>query len=119
MLLRQQYSTHAASSRAKQQQRTPGACSWQTTNPTYTTNYGFIPLQMPPEPKVPTEGVVCLPVTKNIKCLRGVCNERLKYEVEYSLKKGTSENSYLLKVSPLQLLLVNSLQKPHLAPWLE
>lgn len=52
---------------------------------------------MPPEPKVPTEGVVCLPVTKNIKCLRGVCNERLKYEVEYSLKKGTSENSYLLK----------------------
>jgi hypothetical protein len=53
---------------------------------------------MPPEPKVPIEGVVCLPVTKNIKCLRGVCNERLKYEVEYSLKKGTSENSYLLKV---------------------
>jgi flavorubredoxin len=55
---------------------------------------------MPPEPKVPIEGVVCLPVTKNIKCLRGVCNERLKYEVEYSLKKGTSENSYLLKVRP-------------------
>jgi flavorubredoxin len=47
---------------------------------------------------VPIEGVVCLPVTNNIKCLRGVCNERLKYEVEYSLKKGTSENSYLLKV---------------------
>eukprot|EP00882_Tetradesmus_deserticola_P003043 GHRQ01003230.1.p1 GENE.GHRQ01003230.1~~GHRQ01003230.1.p1 ORF type:complete len:731 (+),score=313.16 GHRQ01003230.1:222-2414(+) len=53
--------------------------------------------ERPPEPKVPIEGVVCLPVTKNIKCLRGVCNERLKYEVEYSLKKGTSENSYLLK----------------------
>ncbi|KAF6262522.1 flavodoxin-like protein [Scenedesmus sp. NREL 46B-D3] len=53
--------------------------------------------EAPPEPKVPIEGVVCLPVTKNIKCLRGVCNERLKYEVEYSLKKGTSENSYLLK----------------------
>jgi hypothetical protein len=47
---------------------------------------------------VPIEGVVCLPVTKAIKCLRGVCNERLKYEVEYSLKKGTSENSYLLQV---------------------
>lgn len=42
--------------------------------------------------------MVCLPVTSNIKCLRGVCNERLKYEVEYSLKKGTSENSYLIKV---------------------
>jgi hypothetical protein len=42
---------------------------------------------------------VCLPVVAGIKCLRGVCNERLKYEVEYSLKKGTSENSYLLSVS--------------------
>jgi flavorubredoxin len=38
-------------------------------------------------------------VTKGVKCLRGVCNERLKLEVEYSLKKGTSENSYLLSVS--------------------
>lgn len=53
--------------------------------------------EAPPEPKVPIEGVFCLPVTKNIKCLRGICNERLKYEVEYSLKKGTSENQYLLK----------------------
>lgn len=50
----------------------------------------------PPEPKVEIEGVVVLPVVSGIKCLRGVCNERLKYEVEYSLKKGTSENSYLL-----------------------
>lgn len=53
----------------------------------------------PPEPKVEVEGVVVLPVVSGIKCLRGVCNERLKYEVEYSLKKGTSENSYLLSVS--------------------
>lgn len=53
----------------------------------------------PPEPKIEIEGVVVLPVTTGIKCLRGVCNERLKYEVEYSLKKGTSENSYLLSVS--------------------
>jgi flavorubredoxin len=53
----------------------------------------------PPEPKINIEGVVCLPVTKGVKCLRGVCSERLKYEVEYSLKKGTSENSYLLSVS--------------------
>lgn len=43
--------------------------------------------------------MVVLPVVAGIKCLRGVCNERLKYEVEYSLKKGTSENSYLLSVS--------------------
>lgn len=54
--------------------------------------------QPPPEVKVDIEGVVVLPVTKGVKCLRGVCNERLKYEVEYSLKKGTSENSYLLQV---------------------
>eukprot|EP00879_Flechtneria_rotunda_P002337 GHRR01002532.1.p1 GENE.GHRR01002532.1~~GHRR01002532.1.p1 ORF type:complete len:683 (+),score=243.39 GHRR01002532.1:141-2189(+) len=53
--------------------------------------------EAPPEPKIPIEGVICLPVTSNVKCLRGICNERLKYEVEYSLKKGTSENSYLLK----------------------
>jgi len=58
--------------------------------------------QAPPEPKVEIEGVVCLPVTNGIKCLRGVCNERLKYEVEYSLKKGTSENSYLLSVSSVR-----------------
>eukprot|EP00775_Hariotina_reticulata_P010362 gene10362-10520_t len=51
----------------------------------------------PPEPVIAIEGVVCLPVTSNIKVLRGICHERLKYEVEYSLKKGTSENSYLLK----------------------
>jgi hypothetical protein len=73
-------------------------------NPSFTLVPLYAPLcpaqpTPPPEPKIPVEGVVCLPVTKGVKCLRGVCNERLKLEVEYSLKKGTSENSYLLSVS--------------------
>ena len=38
-----------------------------------------------------------VPVTKSVTCLRGICNERLKYEIEYGLKKGTSENAYLIQ----------------------
>jgi hypothetical protein len=36
----------------------------------------------------------------NVKQLRGSCRaERLKYEVEYGLKRGTTDNSYLVQVS--------------------
>jgi hypothetical protein len=30
--------------------------------------------------------------------LRGVCNERLKFEIEYGLKRGTTDNSYIVRV---------------------
>ncbi len=38
-------------------------------------------------------------IAPNVKLLHGVCRaERLKYEVEYGLKRGTSDNSYLITV---------------------
>jgi flavorubredoxin len=46
---------------------------------------------------VKIEGVQVLPVVKGITCLRGVCTERLKYEIEYGLKRGTTDNSYLIE----------------------
>jgi hypothetical protein len=33
--------------------------------------------------------------------LRGVCNERLKFAIEYGNKRGTTENTYVVKVRPL------------------
>lgn len=53
---------------------------------------------MPDAVPIPTEGVVALPVTKDVTLLRGVCKERLKYEIEYALKRGTTENAYLINV---------------------
>jgi hypothetical protein len=39
---------------------------------------GLLHLQKPPEELVPVEGVVALPVTKDVTLLRGTCKERLK-----------------------------------------
>lgn len=51
----------------------------------------------PAEVDVPVEDVIALPVDARTTCLRGSCNNRLKYEVEYSLKRGSSDNSYLIQ----------------------
>eukprot|EP00877_Chromochloris_zofingiensis_P001128 jgi/Chrzof1/11015/Cz05g20140.t1 len=56
------------------------------------------PPEAPQDKYPPVEGVTALKVTNNITCLRGVCNERLKYEIEYALRRGTTENSYLIAV---------------------
>lgn len=46
-------------------------------------------------------------IAPNVKLLHGVCRaERLKYEVEYGLKRGTSDNSYLI-TSPSAKVLVD------------
>ena len=37
-------------------------------------------------------------LTKTVTAMRGICNERLKIDVEYGLKRGTTDNSYLIKV---------------------
>ena len=37
-------------------------------------------------------------MTKTVTAMRGICNERLKIDVEYGLKRGTTDNSYLIKV---------------------
>lgn len=44
------------------------------------------------------KGVEAVPVTRNTTCLRGVCTERFKYEIEYGLKRGTTDNCYVIKV---------------------
>lgn len=42
--------------------------------------------------------MTALRIAKDMYCLRGSCKERLKYEIEYGQKRGTTENSYLIKV---------------------
>ncbi len=39
-----------------------------------------------------------LTVADGVVCLRNVCNERLKFEIEYGLKRGTTDNTYVLLV---------------------
>ena len=53
--------------------------------------------QRPPEPVIETEGVTALPVAPGVTLLRGVCNERLKYEIEYAKRRDTTENAYVLQ----------------------
>ena len=56
-------------------------------------------MQAPPqEPKVEVDGVDVIPLTKNVTLLRGTCSSRLKFEIEYGRKRGTTDNSYLVKV---------------------
>ena len=58
------------------------------------------------------DSVDILQITKNVTLLRGVCSKRLKYEIEYSRKRGTTDNSYILKVDfhfSLSLFLLQSL----------
>ncbi|MYJ60255.1 MAG: flavin oxidoreductase, partial [Synechococcus sp. SB0672_bin_6] len=40
--------------------------------------------------------VVTLPVADQLLCLRGLSPERLRFEVEYGLERGTSTNSFLI-----------------------
>ena len=59
-------------------------------------------MQAPPKPaKVKIEGMQAVALTKSVTVLRGICNERLKVDVEYNLKRGTTDNSYLIKVLTL------------------
>ncbi|KAG2496624.1 hypothetical protein HYH03_005445 [Edaphochlamys debaryana] len=66
---------------------------------------GPAPVQ-PPTASVPVAYSVHS-VAPNIKMLRGTClAERLKYEVEYGLKRGTTDNSYIIS-SPNAVVLVD------------
>ena len=72
-------------------------------------------LQAPPKPPpVQTEGVQAVPLSQSVTMLRGVCNERLKFEIEYGLKRGTTDNSYIVRVRPVALLLSPSWPMPAL-----
>lgn len=57
----------------------------------------------PPETKSAVDvSTVALPVADRVECLRNVCNQRLKFEVEYGLKRGTTDNTYVLLVRLLE-----------------
>ena len=86
--------------------RNPGAASagvlhhlqlcWQALGQVQTASR---PQPKPPaEQEVPVDGVEALELVKGITLLRGTCSSQLKYEVEYNLKRGSSDNSYLLQV---------------------
>ncbi|KAG2453394.1 hypothetical protein HYH02_001618 [Chlamydomonas schloesseri] len=63
-----------------------------------TKEHGPAPVQ-PPSAPVNVENQVAS-VAPNIKVIQSICrNERLKYEVEYGLRRGTTDNSYLVTAS--------------------
>ena len=60
---------------------------------------GSFNLQAPPKtPDVEVDGVHALKLTERVTLLRGICNDRFKFEVEYGLKRGTSDNCYVVRV---------------------
>ena len=67
--------------------------------------------QAPPkEFPVTTEGVEVVSISNTVTMLRGVCNGRFKFAIEYGNKRGTTENTYVIKVcnsipQPLMCLL--------------
>ena len=63
----------------------------------------------PKEDKVKVDEVQVLPVTPHVTAFRSIATQRLKFEIEYGLKRGTTDNSYLVQVdkfvgSPVNLL---------------
>lgn len=44
-----------------------------------------------------TEGVETVRLSQSIIMLRGVCNGRFKFAIEYGNKRGTTENTYVIK----------------------
>jgi flavorubredoxin len=58
-------------------------------------------LQAPPKAAdVQVDGVHALKLSETVTLLGGICNDRFKFEVEYGLKRGTSDNCYVLRVRP-------------------
>lgn len=53
---------------------------------------------LPKEEKIKVDEVQVTPVTKHVTAFRSICTQRLKFEIEYGLKRGTTDNSYLIQV---------------------
>lgn len=52
----------------------------------------------PKEDKIKVDEVQVLPVTPHVTAFRSIATQRLKFEIEYGLKRGTTDNSYLVQV---------------------
>lgn len=57
-----------------------------------------VPRSQPPVDEVTIDSVTSHQVIPGLHLIRGTCTQRFKYEVEYNMKRGTTDNSYLLKV---------------------
>lgn len=55
--------------------------------------------QPPKDEDVEVDGVEVLELAKGVRVLRGICSKRLKFDIEFSRKRGTTDNCYLVKVS--------------------
>ncbi len=53
----------------------------------------------PKDEDVEVDGVDVLELARDVQILRGVCSQRLKFDIEFSRKRGTTDNCYLVKVS--------------------
>ena len=62
--------------------------------------------------------VVTLPVADQLLCLRGLSPERLRFEVEYGLERGTSTNSFLIP-GPEEATLIHPPGESFREPFLE
>lgn len=56
---------------------------------------------LPKEDKIKVDEVQVTPVTKHVTAFRAICTQRLKFEIEYGLKRGTTDNCYLIQVCTL------------------
>lgn len=53
---------------------------------------------LPKEDKIKVDEVQVTPVTKHVTTFRSICTQRLKFEIEYGLKRGTTDNCYVIQV---------------------
>ncbi len=51
--------------------------------------------------------VVKIPIESNLLCLRGLSPKRLRFELEYGLERGSTDNSFLFKINSLEESLPN------------
>lgn len=68
-----------------------------STTATQKTNRAS-PKEPPPEERVQVDSEKVLPLAPNVSVVRGSCMNKLRMEVEYMLKHGTSDNCYLIQV---------------------
>lgn len=61
---------------------------------------GMPPGEKPPPKKTYPVRLECLPITDSVTILKASCDERLP-EIQFGQKKGTSTNSYLIKMNQL------------------
>jgi len=59
----------------------------------------------PPPEVVKVDSVTAHKVVSGVHLIRGNCASRLKYEVEYNLKRGTTDNSYILQAPGAAVLI--------------